>query len=249
VNGIVNRSRDARARSLPAGGSIRRTAKTQIPETRGQLGQGAFPAGELPAEFPEQFYWPEAAPAGPVPEILRGAEGEVTEIPEAIPLVYPGATEVRLALGDRGDQVRELQTQLRRLGFGYSKVDGIFGALTEQAVRQFQQSLGLPATGQVDEVTWAALQSAVPALPSGGIPTTLPAPIPTTPAAPSAVVPEILRAAEPTGPAAAAEAKVVLGLPTGFWVAIAAIVMALFATATPGPAPPPRPQPGKVLRA
>lgn len=246
MKGIVNQTQDRRSRTLSPGIFVKRTAKSQMAQSRGQLGQGAFPAGELPAEFPEQFYWPEAAVStAVVPEILRGTEGGVTEIPEGSPLVYASATEIRLSLGDRGDQVRDLQTQLRRLGFGYSKVDGVYGALTQQAVTQFQQSVGLTATGQVDEVTWAALQGAVPALPSGGIPTTTAAPVPTTTAAPSAVVPEILRAAQPTTAEAAAEAKVVLGLPTGFWVAIAAIVLALFATATPGPAP----QPRKVLRA
>lgn len=173
MRSIVNQTQERRSRTLSPGIFVKRTAKSQMPQSRGQLGQGAFPTGELPAEFPEQFYWPEGAtPTAAVPEILRGTEGGVTEIPEGIPLVYASATEIRLSLGDRGDQVRDLQTQLRRLGFGYSKVDGVFGALTEQAVRQFQQSLGLTATGQVDEVTWAALQSAVPALPSGGIPTT-----------------------------------------------------------------------------
>jgi hypothetical protein len=247
VNGIVNRSRAVRARSLPAGSFVKRTAKSQILESRGQLGQGAYTYGE----YGEYGPLVEMGILGPTTETPTALEqAEVTEWPEAIPLVYTWPAQVRLSLGDRGDQVRELQTQLRRLGFGYSKVDGIFGALTEQAVRQFQGSLGLPATGQVDEVTWAALQSAVPALPSGGIPTTPTAPV-TTALAPiereirTVVAPGPAAPPSPAAPAAAAEAKVVLGLPTGFWVAIGAIVLALFATATPGPAPPPR----KVLRA
>lgn len=245
MNGIVNQTQDRRSRTLSPGIFVKRTAKSQMPQSRGQLGQGQRGLGQegVPGLSP---WTGEAITQGEV-EQLAGIE--VTEWPEAIPLVYTWPAEVRLALGDRGDQVRDLQTQLRRLGFGYSQVDGIFGALTEQAVTHFQQSVGLPGTGQVDEVTWAALQSAVPALPSGGIPTTAVAPVPTA-LAPTAMpapeglleVPPSMRLAPSIAEAAPTE---LLGLPTGFWVAIGAIVLALFATATPGPAP----QPRKVLRA
>lgn len=49
----------------------------------------------------------------------------------------------------QGDDVVELQQRLSALGFGPTRVDGIFGAGTETAVRRFQQSMGLASTGTV----------------------------------------------------------------------------------------------------
>ena len=36
-------------------------------------------------------------------------------------------------------------------------VDGVFGASTEQAVKLFQEGLGLPVTGIVDKDTWDSI--------------------------------------------------------------------------------------------
>lgn len=226
---IVNRTRGTRSRTLSPEGFVTRTGGTYVPQTRTALGQGEdvsffFPE-EAPAPFTEAEFpgfgevFPPSPPFVPIPEILR--EGS---------LPAPGETagvQIVLRRGDRGDQVRGLQLQLRRLGFAPGRVDGIFGPLTEQAVRQFQQSLGLTATGLVDDVTWAALQSAVP----GAVPPTpgAPAPVPRPPPAPR---PEPTR----TPPA---EVQQVLGLPVGIWVALGLVVVALFATAAPGPRPAP----------
>ena len=63
---------------------------------------------------------------------------------------------------DRALYIRELQRYLRSIQFarqGYSDVavDGIFGTATEQAVRSFQSTAGLPVTGSVDRITWDAI--------------------------------------------------------------------------------------------
>jgi lysophospholipase L1-like esterase len=60
--------------------------------------------------------------------------------------------------GDRGDVVRTVQQALLDRGFAVSGgADGIFGAGTEQAVRSFQESIGLRPTGIVTAKTAAAL--------------------------------------------------------------------------------------------
>ena len=53
--------------------------------------------------------------------------------------------------GSRGDEVKALQERLNLYP------DGIFGALTDEAVREFQGRYGLVVDGIVGAATWAAL--------------------------------------------------------------------------------------------
>lgn len=58
-----------------------------------------------------------------------------------------------------GDDVRELQTQLNALGFTAGKHDGIFGASTVEALRDFQRNLGIGEDGICGRETLRALES------------------------------------------------------------------------------------------
>jgi lysozyme len=53
--------------------------------------------------------------------------------------------------------IRDLQQTLKNRGFYTDTPDGDFGPNTERAARDFQQSVGLSATGVIDEPTWRAL--------------------------------------------------------------------------------------------
>ncbi len=70
---------------------------------------------------------------------------------------YPG---VPLKLGDSGNNVQIIQTQLNRIARNYPaipqipEVNGIFGIETEESVRKFQEIFNLNITGQVDKATW-----------------------------------------------------------------------------------------------
>jgi peptidoglycan hydrolase-like protein with peptidoglycan-binding domain len=57
----------------------------------------------------------------------------------------------------RGKAVTQLQQRLNELGFDCGKVDGSFGARTEEAVKAFQTKRGLKADGVVGPKTWTAL--------------------------------------------------------------------------------------------
>ena len=56
-----------------------------------------------------------------------------------------------LKIGSRGNEVRQLQAKLN------CAVDGIFGPITEEAVKDFQQANGLTVDGIVGSNTWAKL--------------------------------------------------------------------------------------------
>lgn len=62
-----------------------------------------------------------------------------------------------LRRGSRGQQVSTLQTKLKRWGYYYGSIDGIYGADTESAVRKFQRTNGLTEDGIVGPKTAAAL--------------------------------------------------------------------------------------------
>ena len=59
--------------------------------------------------------------------------------------------------GSTGEEVRTIQTKLKRWGYYDGQVDGIFGSKTRQAVIKFQQKNGLTADGIVGNNTLQAL--------------------------------------------------------------------------------------------
>src|SRR5215207_2935505 len=65
-------------------------------------------------------------------------------------------------------RVRQLQRALRHGAYAPGPVDGLYGPLTEGAVRRFQQTDGLTSDGVVGPRTWAALRTASLGQPRGG---------------------------------------------------------------------------------
>lgn len=65
-------------------------------------------------------------------------------------------------MGDSGDHIKAVQQQLSDKGYQVGKVDGDFGTATRGAVVTFQVDNGLPATGEIDAATRAALPTAPP---------------------------------------------------------------------------------------
>jgi peptidoglycan hydrolase-like protein with peptidoglycan-binding domain len=78
-----------------------------------------------------------------------------------------------IKLGDTGDDVKRLQRVFARdKTLGPGDVDGVFGAMTEQAVKDFQQSNGLVVDGIVGPVTWSHVhpyREASPTLKAGSV--------------------------------------------------------------------------------
>jgi N-acetylmuramoyl-L-alanine amidase len=76
--------------------------------------------------------------------------------------------EARWKLGDRslylqsesmmrGDDVAALQSRLTEMGFHCGRVDGLFGQMTEEAVKEFQKSVGTKVDGKCGPATIIAL--------------------------------------------------------------------------------------------
>ena len=91
--------------------------------------------------------------------------------------------EARWKLGDRslylqqppmmrGDDVATLQSRLTEMGFNCGRVDGIYGELTESAVKEFQKSVGAKVDGRCGPATIIALLRLTKTI-SGGAPTLL----------------------------------------------------------------------------
>jgi N-acetylmuramoyl-L-alanine amidase len=91
---------------------------------------------------------------------------------------YRTLEEARWRLGDRlltfvagnllaGDDVHALQQRLLDLGFKVGKIDGRFGHQTEQAVRDFQRNVGVPADGTCGPATLKALSRLAPMVRGG----------------------------------------------------------------------------------
>lgn len=81
------------------------------------------------------------------------------DIVSGVPSSFPG---YNLTAGSSGEQVRQLQQQLNRIAQNYPAIptliaDGIYGSLTAEAVRTFQQIFDLSPTGVTDFATWYAI--------------------------------------------------------------------------------------------
>jgi peptidoglycan hydrolase-like protein with peptidoglycan-binding domain len=65
-----------------------------------------------------------------------------------------------LRKGSNDPAVRDLQEALNALGYDPGPIDGVFGARTESAVRQFQGAREIAADGVVGRVTWINIDEA-----------------------------------------------------------------------------------------
>lgn len=84
--------------------------------------------------------------------VVFGAAAPAGVAAASIPSGYP-----HQSVGNRGVDVKAIQGFLRHHGAMTTRVDGVFGASTEAAVKTFQQARGLPVDGRVDQATWVAL--------------------------------------------------------------------------------------------
>ena len=75
-----------------------------------------------------------------------------------LPLTVQAAT---LRVGSRGDEVKTLQTKLKRWGYYDGSIDGIFGSRTEEALKGYQRRTSLRADGVCGCNSWKKISTAV----------------------------------------------------------------------------------------
>lgn len=85
--------------------------------------------------------------------MLINADAPEEPGPEATPIAK-GANDF-----DDSEDIKDIQFRLIELGYLTGATDGIFGAGTETALKEFQEKNGLEATGIADEPTLTALES------------------------------------------------------------------------------------------
>lgn len=95
-----------------------------------------------------------------LPEMIEGLKSEgytLTTISDMLLHV----THPLLRIGATGEQVKNLQEILNKLGFNSGTIDGIFGNKTAAAVKAFQTANGLTVDGIVGKNTWTAIDKAL----------------------------------------------------------------------------------------
>ncbi len=103
-----------------------------------------------------------AVPKAVQPIIVEPIQPEVAGVstvasePQAVETVS-SSTPLKLPQAGR-DRARRIQKSLLAAGFDPGPVDGKLGALTQKAVRAFQESEGLKVDGKVGPKTWGKLE-------------------------------------------------------------------------------------------
>lgn len=140
--------------------------KNQLKNFSGYMKWVAYPSSKAPSGDYDlwQYSW-----KGIVPGIKEKVDLDTwlkQPTPKPQPTPEPkGDTcmlEVKvLKKGDSCYQVKTIQRILRELGYKVKgklvAVDGSYGPVTDNCVKQFQQNWGLKVTGIVDETTWSRL--------------------------------------------------------------------------------------------
>lgn len=109
----------------------------------------AAPAAPMPldaAPAPVATPVPPAKPAAPRAASAAAPAAPMAEKAAASPadLLPPGDVPV-------SPRVMDIQKALARLGYGPIRIDGIFGAATEEAIQRFERDRRLPVTGQMSD--------------------------------------------------------------------------------------------------
>src|SRR6185503_3507991 len=101
-----------------------------------------------------------------------GASQPQSQAPAASEKSSPGSaaggTAAKKSSGQNAETVKQVQEKLAAEGHDIGEPDGKFGPKTQAALKKYQESKGLPASGQLDEKTLSELGVSADASASSG---------------------------------------------------------------------------------
>ncbi len=138
-------------------GEVTQAAYTAFQTESGFYADGI--AGDEEIEFLMSEYAPYApvVETEPASEETSPAEDETVEEETTAPAIEENDDVTTFTNGDYNDDIYEIQAELADLGYFNDDATGYYGDLTESAVADFQSQNGLEPTGEVDELTYAAI--------------------------------------------------------------------------------------------
>ena len=144
------------AQEVRPGTSISPAPASSRIQTRAGTSSGSLkPATSIPP-VTKAAAPPSAAPTSAAPALATLPSAGIT----STNLLQPSAADASAA--QPVQDVVEAQIYLARLGISPGPIDGLMGSQTRSALRSFQQSRGLPATGELDALTRAPMWLAEP---------------------------------------------------------------------------------------
>lgn len=117
-------------------------AQPQPPAAAAPTPQPAQPPTPQPAEPPQAAEPPQQPATPPAPTAQPPPTAPLAQTEPAAPA---------------GLNIRNAQAAFKQLGYDPGPIDNVYGRLTRNAILRFQRSQHLPATGLLDDATWAAL--------------------------------------------------------------------------------------------
>jgi peptidoglycan hydrolase-like protein with peptidoglycan-binding domain len=75
--------------------------------------------------------------------------GDTSAVPVSVPAASAPAPDARII---------KIQAGLKAFGIDVMQLDGVVGARTKAAIKEFQSLFGLPETGEPDEVVYAKMR-------------------------------------------------------------------------------------------
>jgi peptidoglycan hydrolase-like protein with peptidoglycan-binding domain len=87
----------------------------------------------------------------------KGSQSATSPSGSSSQMSNSGSSQGAMSEENNSETVRSAQQALNDKGFNVGTVDGQMGPNTEAAIKKFQQSKGLPQSGNLDEQTLAAL--------------------------------------------------------------------------------------------
>lgn len=112
---------------------------------------GLTPSGEIDSKLLDQL-GAKPATAASVPRPAPRSPASGADVTNAIPANAPAAA------GSADARIVKIQAGLKAFGNDGIQLDGMVGAQTSAAIREFQSLFGLPVTGQPDEAVYAKMR-------------------------------------------------------------------------------------------